>query len=70
MQFPKLTIHQADEIYRKAKTLSSLHKLRLGQALMHELPYDVYQCVTDSEFDMFYFEDDEVTETFFWNNFV
>lgn len=70
MDFPKLTIHQADEVFRKAKTLSSLHKLRLGQALMHELPHDVYQYVTDTEFDMFYFEDDEVTETFFWNNFV
>jgi hypothetical protein len=70
MIFQKLTLDEADMIFRAAKRNSSLHSLRLGQALMNEMPKDIYEAVTGTELDMFHFSDDEVAEQFFWNKFI
>lgn len=66
----KLTIQQANDILLRARTLKRKTGLRLGQAIMHELPNEIYEEVSGSHHDMFYFIDDEVTVDFFFKQYT
>lgn len=66
----KIPVELASNIMYNAKINAKVSRTRLGQALMNELPTDIYRLVSGSEFDMFYFNDDNVAEKFFWDHFV
>ncbi|WGH49779.1 hypothetical protein [Alishewanella phage vB_AspM_Slickus01] len=66
----KMSLVQAHEVYRLALSDVAKHKIRLGQALMNNLPTTMYRDFAGTELDMFYFEDDECAKEFFFNNYI
>jgi hypothetical protein len=70
---PSNPIHLTDAfvIMHEAKAqVGKIKGMRLGQALMNELPSDVYREITGSDLDMFYIKEDHVAERIFWENLV
>ena len=66
----KLSTIQATQFIATLRSKPLTQHQRLGQAIMNELPLDIYQEVTGTPLDIFFEVDDNVSEAKFWEYFV